>query len=241
MGQLLEHRSLEEMKLYLNELLTVLSRTVIAGDTCGGTGKGNLTYLANLIQCREGKFLYEWLDSVIDANIDTLCTQHLDESANAVTKAIQFIETNFRQEVSLSNVSDFIYLNPQYFSRMFKEKIGVSFVEYLTQFRVNNAKQLLAFTNNSINAIAEEVGIRDANYFSRVFKKTEGVTPSEYRLKNAARLIIALNYTEENAWLPIPLKRELRYVVGNASGLWHCLGDFSCSGKFPLMQFISGI
>lgn len=182
-GQLLQQSSLDYVKFYLNELLTVLSRNVVACDYFERVTELNLKYLGSLISCKEGHHLYRWLNNVIDDYISFLYKQHCSQTTQAIFKAVQFIETNFRSEISLSDVSDFIYLNPQYFSRMFKEKMGVSFVEYLTQVRVNRAKELLSFTDYSINYIAEDVGIKDANYFSRVFKKSEGTTPSEYRLR----------------------------------------------------------
>ena len=72
-------------------------------------------------------------------------------------------------------------VSPYYFSKVFKEETGETFVEYLTGLRMEYAKNLLREKEKSIKQICVESGYSDPNYFSRIFKKTVGVTPSEYR------------------------------------------------------------
>ena len=66
-------------------------------------------------------------------------------------------------------------------TRVFKEQFGLSVTSYLTQLRITQAKRLLRFTDKSVENVAQECGLNDANYFSRLFKKVEGTTPGEYR------------------------------------------------------------
>ena len=68
-----------------------------------------------------------------------------------------------------------------YFSKMFKESTGENFIEYLTNVRIEKAKELLNNTDYSMKEIGIMVGYADPNYFSRTFKKNVGVTPTEYR------------------------------------------------------------
>ena len=73
------------------------------------------------------------------------------------------------------------YINKFYLTRVFKEQFGLSVTSYLTQLRITQAKRLLRFTDKSVENVAQECGLNDANYFSRLFKKVEGTTPGEYR------------------------------------------------------------
>lgn len=72
-------------------------------------------------------------------------------------------------------------ISPYYFSKLFKQETGENFIEYLTEVRLRNARELLKDSGLSIKVICVESGYSDPNYFSRIFKKYEGVTPSEFR------------------------------------------------------------
>jgi Response regulator containing CheY-like receiver domain and AraC-type DNA-binding domain len=98
-----------------------------------------------------------------------------------VSKAMNYIGENFSKDLSLEEVSRFVDISPYYFSKLFKEEAGENFIEYLTKARINNARELLNETQKSIKEICVLSGYSDPNYFSRIFKKVEGVTPSEYR------------------------------------------------------------
>ncbi len=79
-----------------------------------------------------------------------------------------------------SRIDEF-HLNPQYISQLFKNEIGVNFLTYLTNIRMEKAKKLLLATALPITEIAEQAGYGDYRVFTKVFKKAEGVTPSQYR------------------------------------------------------------
>jgi two-component system response regulator YesN len=72
-------------------------------------------------------------------------------------------------------------ISPYYFSKLFKEETGENFIECLTNIRIEKAKQLLQNKEVSIKNICVETGYSDPNYFSRIFKKQVGITPTEYR------------------------------------------------------------
>ena len=78
-------------------------------------------------------------------------------------------------------MSDTVNVSPYYFSKLFKAETGMNFIDYLTQLRMDKAKDLLAHTNKSMKEICREVGYSDPNYFSRSFKKNVGLTPTEYK------------------------------------------------------------
>ena len=83
--------------------------------------------------------------------------------------------------MSLSVLAEEFHLNPQYISQLFKNEIGVNFLSYLTNIRMEKAKKLLLSTSISVAEVAEKSGYGDYRVFTKVFKKSEGITPSQYR------------------------------------------------------------
>ncbi|WP_309121446.1 response regulator [Paenibacillus sp.] len=93
-----------------------------------------------------------------------------DRPADAVAKAIRYMEANYAEPITLGSMAEMLYLNPAYFSALFKQKTGVTFVERLTAIRVEAAKHLLAATNALVTEVAERTGFRHVRHFNRVFK-----------------------------------------------------------------------
>ena len=97
--------------------------------------------------------------------------------------AIRIMDLNYNTHLSVENMAKTLYLNPIYFSRIFKEKTGMSPKRYILKKRIERAKYLLENTDFAIGEISNSVGYEDALYFSRIFKKAEGCSPKEYREK----------------------------------------------------------
>ncbi len=100
-------------------------------------------------------------------------------------KAVDYIQEHYHEQVTLNEVAENIYVSTFYISRMFKKELGKSFVDYLNEVRVEKAKELLKEIKYKTYEVAEIVGIPDPHYFSKLFKKHSGMTPSEYREKIA--------------------------------------------------------
>lgn len=92
-----------------------------------------------------------------------------------------FLDEHYKEKLSLESVASHFFIDKHYLARLFKEQYGVTLVTYLQQVRITHAKRMLRFTDKSIEEIGLECGIGGLNYFSRVFKKLEGVSPSEFR------------------------------------------------------------
>lgn len=103
----------------------------------------------------------------------------------AVDVALQYIRTHFHADLSLEKVASIVYLNPVYFSQLFKQKTGHGFKEYVTHLRLEQAKQLLLNPKLRLADIAERIGYQDMRHFTQVFRKKYGVTPSEYRTEHS--------------------------------------------------------
>ena len=98
-----------------------------------------------------------------------------------ISSVKSFLDEHYKEKLSLESVAGHFFIDKHYLARLFKEKYGVTLVTYLQQVRITHAKRMLRFTDKSIEEIGLECGIGELNYFSRVFKKLEGVSPSEFR------------------------------------------------------------
>lgn len=100
---------------------------------------------------------------------------------DAVTQALEYMEINYQKPLTLTVLANVVSLNYTYFSNIFKTKMGVSVIGYLQNLRIQKAKELLISTDDKIREIAHKTGFTDERYFEKLFKRCEGVTPSEYR------------------------------------------------------------
>lgn len=95
----------------------------------------------------------------------------------------RYLEEHFTEKITLEDLSERFYINKFYLTRIFKERYGTSIGSYLQNLKITEAKRKLRFTDLSIQEIGEECGLGDLAYFSRIFKKVEGISPTEYRNK----------------------------------------------------------
>lgn len=112
-------------------------------------------------------------------------------SATSIKLAIQFITKNFNNNITLKDVADEVFLSQNYLSELFKKETGEGFYEFLSNYRVKRAKELLVTTNLKIYEVAESVGYNDSITFGRAFKKITGTTPNNFRNNKAREKSIA--------------------------------------------------
>lgn len=115
--------------------------------------------------------------------INRLCLRFYDEIPNhsSIQTGIDYIDINSSENISVQDVAKEVCFSANHFSRVFKKETGYSFVAYLTFIRVQKSVWLLRNTDQSIEQIAFEQGFNTPSYFSRIFKKLVGISPSEYR------------------------------------------------------------
>ena len=101
--------------------------------------------------------------------------------ADKIHQIKQFIYDNSHKDISLDILAQRVDLSPIYISKMFKEKLGINYIDFLTDCRIDKAKKLLSNSDSSLKEITFEIGYHDPNYFSKVFKKMCGVSPKDYR------------------------------------------------------------
>lgn len=98
-----------------------------------------------------------------------------------VIDACEYVSQHLDKKISLDEVADQLFMNPSYFSRLFKKEMGETFIEYVIRMKMHRAKELLDQTGSPIGKICETLGYDNQSYFIKLFKSCTGVTPVEYR------------------------------------------------------------
>lgn len=129
--------------------------------------------------------LTSWITETATAIAEELKNARNSTSRRLVTDAQNIVRDRYMEpNLSLDTVCSDLGVSNSYFSSVFKKETGKSFVSYLTDYRMEHAASLILETNEKSYKIAEKVGYLDANYFSYVFKKSFGVSPSKYRTEH---------------------------------------------------------
>ncbi len=166
------------------KVLELVMRAEMMGVNAGGLDYGfryRKDYLSNVIAMRDYGSLCQWFIEKISIVCENISSKHEDRSETVISKAMDYIDENYTKNISLDDVSKAVNISSYYFSKLFKEEAGVNFIDYLTKKRIDYAKELLEDNKYSIKEVCVMCGYSDPNYFSRIFKKKENVTPSEYR------------------------------------------------------------
>ena len=101
-----------------------------------------------------------------------------------IRQSIDYIIRNYDKNIKLNDIAKSIYVNQNYLSELFKKETGINISDFIVEYRVEKAKELLLKLENKVYMVAEKVGFKDQRYFSQVFRKKTGMTPAEYREKN---------------------------------------------------------
>jgi two-component system response regulator YesN len=170
----------DNMKLrYLTELEILINRLLFEKlndvgilkpiDQIESSDIGNIILMKNSIK----KKLLFYIEKVLSSNNSNI--------EDIINNAKLFISNNYMKDITLDMVASEICISTYYFSKLFKKETGINFIDYLTKERIDNAKYLIRNSSKSIKQISSEVGYNDSNYFSRVFKKHTGYSPSIYK------------------------------------------------------------
>jgi two-component system, response regulator YesN len=125
-----------------------------------------------------------WLKEIVRSVMTTISESRSHFTNMQIHRAVEYIDTNYANDkMSLQDLCRHVLMSTSYFSLVFKQHTGETFIEYLTGVRIATAKELLHNTTLKFYEIAEQVGYKDPNYFSILFKKHTGMTPKDYREK----------------------------------------------------------
>ncbi len=157
------------------EVISVVEEALRVTDDWNGYGIKEIQAMEN--NAEEQKALME---EETDSNSSRLSVM--------TSMVMEYIKSNFMNEISMSETARAIGYSEPYFCKMFKQQFGQSFTSYLAEYRVGEAKKMLEQPNVNVKEIGVRVGYTDNNYFTKVFKRLEGLNPSEYRMNKLKEL-----------------------------------------------------
>ncbi|MDI9628089.1 MAG: AraC family transcriptional regulator [Acidobacteriota bacterium] len=166
------------------ELITLFSRAAIDGGADVHSIFGEKRVLDRRIaNCRTLDEVSGLLVSVFNRFVSYVFDFSQFQHANVLRQTVNYIRSNYAGRVSLADAARAVAMSPNYLSSVFSAAMGVSFTAYVQSVRVAKSKELLAGTRKSIADIAAETGFSDQSYFSKVFTKATGMSPTHYRQK----------------------------------------------------------
>jgi two-component system, response regulator YesN len=132
-------------------------------------------------RCSSVDQIFEYLSIMVGESLQVIIEDKKQADTKPIRLAKQYIQQNYMKPVSLEEVGSLVGFNASYFSTLFKKESGSNFMDYLSEMRMNKAKELLRETNLSVAVICEQVGYNDLKNFTKSFKKNIGLNPNEYR------------------------------------------------------------
>jgi len=174
--------SIECIKEKVHELLTIIDRSVIKEYSVETVLVENcFAELNNLNSINEIIIFIKNIVAVIIVNINSFKKSSAEV---LIDKACNYIDQNYYRDIKLDEICNMVGFSRYYFCKIFKQYKNMNFVDYITSRRMKIAKGLLKNLKFNIKEISSEIGYNDPNYFTNVFKKWEGISPTEYRNKH---------------------------------------------------------
>lgn len=168
-----------EFKRAAIELYTVMKREILKISY-----EALMDYADSIMEeINEKENVAEFFNKFID-NVKVYCEENADKNKMLVQKVCSYVKENYQTEISLEEAAEMIGYSSFYFAKLMREYFNMSFIDYLTSVRINKAKELLKVTDLTVSEIGYKVGYNDANYFTRVFKRTVGITPTQFKRKH---------------------------------------------------------
>lgn len=177
--------SISELELLCLEFITIMNKGLGAfGLNCSLALEGNeqvlgfIKYTGNIEQIRQ------WMFFFVDSLIAKVITLKKEIGGTAFNDILKYIDTYYYEKIDLELLSKKFFFSREYISKQFKKNLGENFVEYITRLRLGKAKELLYDDSLKLQNISCMTGFNDLSYFSKVFKKQYGLSPTEYRAHN---------------------------------------------------------
>lgn len=184
LGQILFNTggNIEITKTRTLELCALLSRAAVEGgavlDKVFGINYNFIGEISKINNVDELSYLILKMLDKFGENVFNLIDS---KNPQIIKKSLNYINENYKENLTLEVVANFVHLNTSYFSTIFKREVGMSFSDYLNKIRIEASKRLLGTTDISILEVALSAGFEDQSYYSKVFKKIVGITPKKFR------------------------------------------------------------
>lgn len=176
--------SLQQYRILLMEMITQLYKLGNSYQlNMDNVFEGEQDVYQKVLQAESLESLGQWLLETCTRIRSGVRKERTDTTKLLIEKAVQYVEEKYADsELSVESVCGHLNVSSAYFSTIFKKETGKTFVNYLTHLRMERAVELLNTTEDKTYIIAEKVGYSEPNYFSYVFKKQYGISPSKYRM-----------------------------------------------------------
>lgn len=177
------HYNLNEYQIVILEILFAVSRLHKKYQIGLETDNADTKMMAvEILSLETGEELNNWLIEYCKSVRKMIQKKQIDNNAILASNAIKIVQNKFRDSsLSVESICEELHVSSSHFSKIFKQEIGVTFLNYLINLRMEEAKRLLLQTDYKSQMIGEMVGYPEPNYFSYVFKKNCGVSPAKYR------------------------------------------------------------
>ncbi len=176
---------LSVLKARLVELLSILSRAAVEGGVeINLLLEKNMAYINKVLTIDTQTELCSWISSALNDFIESVYSAQDANKIRQIKPAIDFIEANYDQQLSLAAVAKSVHLSVSRMAHLFKEQMGITVVDYLTSVRIDRAKYLLLATEKTCTEVCYQTGYNNQSYFTRTFKEIVGLTPRQFREHN---------------------------------------------------------
>ena len=174
-------KDFEETKLRVIQVLTIASRsTYNVGGKPDSLFNINLHFIKKMLSIKSREELLSLARDSIRQLISIIPVKNIAD-AEKITVALQYIREHCTSKILRKEVAEILICSSSHLSRLFSEITGHTFKEFVIKFRMEKAKELLRDTQLNVTDIAYDVGYNDPNYFTAVFKRTIGISPSQYK------------------------------------------------------------
>ena len=164
------------------EIIVLISRAAVDGGAeIAHVMEMNERYFQEIQQIDSIETLCFWLTNVLEAYLENVFLFSEVRHYDVIHKAVAYIRAHLTERITLEEVASRVFLTPSYLSRMFKREMGSNFSVYVNRLRVDKSIPLLMQENVRLVDVAQMVGFEDQSYFTKVFKRITGVTPSQFR------------------------------------------------------------
>ncbi|HBV85604.1 MAG TPA: AraC family transcriptional regulator [Desulfosporosinus sp.] len=177
-----KHEHFDAFKTRVMELVIIISRAAVnRGADLNVILQHNFLFYKELLEITTPEEICARTKDMLENYMNLPDLRKYQRNFKAIQKAAEFVRINYRKKITIEDIAQAVYLSPCYISRIFKQNLGCTISEYITQVRLENAKLMLKNCQYNIIQVAKKNGFEDPTYFARVFKKIEGIAPSRYR------------------------------------------------------------
>ncbi len=175
-------KNLNIMKSRIQELIALLSRAALEGGANSEKIlEQNHKYFEEIHTFKTAENLIIWFFEITAHFTDSVSDLTNIRNKDVIYKSLDYIRRNYMKKITLEEIAKHVYLNPSYFSKLFKKEMKCTYISYLNRIRIEASKKLLRDISIPLMDVSYLVGIDDQSYFIKAFKRKTGLTPGKYR------------------------------------------------------------